>query len=129
MPNREGTAKAQAKNRRISQTREHKRNARAACTLKSESLQKPERTRRNAHDARQAVVKVEIGKGEHIVKGVYKMDRQAAQDIIGLLESARRLASNAMTTAEEENNLWYQSYNDGRQQALYEAIAIIKSYM
>ena len=32
-------------------------------------------------------------------------------------------------TAEEENNLWYQSYNDGRQQALYEAIAIIKSYM
>ena len=57
------------------------------------------------------------------------MDRQAAQDIINLLESARRLASNAMTTAEEENNLWYQSYNDGRQQALYEAIAIIKSYM
>ena len=57
------------------------------------------------------------------------MDRQAAQDIIGLLEAARRLASNAMTTAEEENNLWYQSYNDGRQQALYEAIAIIKSYM
>ena len=57
------------------------------------------------------------------------MDRQAAQDIIGLLESARRLASNAMTTAEEENNLWYQSYNDGRQQALYEAIAIINSYM
>ena len=57
------------------------------------------------------------------------MDRQAAQDIIGLLESARRLASNAMTTAEEENNLWYQSYNDGRQQALYEAIAIIKSHM
>ena len=57
------------------------------------------------------------------------MDRQAAQDIIGLVESARRLASNAMTTAEEENNLWYQSYNDGRQQAFYEAIAIIKSYM
>ena len=57
------------------------------------------------------------------------MDRQAVQDILGLLESARRLASNAMTTAEEENNSWYQSYNDGRQQALYEAIAIIKSYM
>ena len=57
------------------------------------------------------------------------MDRQAAQGIIDLLEAARRLASNAMTTAEEENNLWYQSYNDGRQQALYEAIAIIKSYM
>lgn len=57
------------------------------------------------------------------------MDRQAIQDILGLLESARRLASNATTTAEEENNLWYQSYNDGRQQALYEAIAIIKSHM
>ena len=57
------------------------------------------------------------------------MDRQAVQDILGLLESARRLASNAMTTAEEENNLWYQSYNDGRQQALYEAITIIKSYL
>lgn len=57
------------------------------------------------------------------------MDRQAVQDILGLLESARRLASNAMTTAEEDGNLWYQSYNDGRQQALFEAIAIIKSYM
>lgn len=57
------------------------------------------------------------------------MDRQAVQDILGLLESARKLASNAMTTAEEGNNLWHQSYNDGRQQALYEAIAIIKSYM
>lgn len=57
------------------------------------------------------------------------MDSNAVQDILGLLESARRLASNAMTTAEEEGNLWYQSYNDGRQQALFEAIAIIKSYM
>lgn len=57
------------------------------------------------------------------------MENSAVKDILGLLESARRLASNAMTTAEEENNLWYQSYNDGRQQALYEAIAIIKSYM
>ncbi len=57
------------------------------------------------------------------------MDKQAAQDIIDILEAARKLASNAMTTAEEENNLWYQSYNDGRQQALYEAIAIIKSYI
>ena len=35
----------------------------SACTLKSESLQNPERTRRNVHSARQAVVKVEIGKG------------------------------------------------------------------
>ena len=57
------------------------------------------------------------------------MDNNAVKDILGLLESARRLASNAMTTAEEENNLWHQSYNDGREQALYEAIAIIKSYM
>ena len=57
------------------------------------------------------------------------MDNNAVKDILGLLESARRLASNAMTTAAEENNLWYQSYNDGRQQAFYEAIAIIKSYM
>ena len=57
------------------------------------------------------------------------MDNNAVKDILGLLESARRLASNAMTTAEEENNLCYQSYNDGRQQALYEAIAIIKSHM
>ena len=57
------------------------------------------------------------------------MDNNAVKDILGLLESARRLASNAMTTAEEENNLLYQSYNDGRQQTLYEAIAIIKSYM
>ena len=57
------------------------------------------------------------------------MDNNAVKEILGLLESARRLASNAMTTAEEDNNLWYQSYNDGRQQALYEAIAIIKSYM
>lgn len=57
------------------------------------------------------------------------MDSNAAKEILGLLESARRLASNAMTTAEEESNLWYQSYNDGRQQALYEAIAIIKSHM
>lgn len=57
------------------------------------------------------------------------MDRQAAQCIIDLLESARRLAHNAMITAEEENSLWDQSYNDGRQQALYEAIAIIKSYI
>ena len=57
------------------------------------------------------------------------MDNNAVKDILGLLESARRLASNAMTSAEEDNNLWYQSYNDGRQQALYEAIAIIKSYM
>ena len=57
------------------------------------------------------------------------MDSNAVKDILGMLESARRLASNAMTTAEEENNLWYQSYNDGRQQALYEAIAISKSYM
>ena len=57
------------------------------------------------------------------------MDNNAVRDILGLLESARRLASNAMTTAEEENNLWHQSYNDGREQALYEAIAIIKSHM
>ena len=57
------------------------------------------------------------------------MNNNAVKDILGLLESARRLASNAMRTAEEENNLWYQSYNDGRQQALYEAIAIIKSHM
>ena len=57
------------------------------------------------------------------------MDRQAAQDIIDMLEAARRIASSAMTMAEADNSLWYQSYNDGRQQALYEAIAIIKSYM
>ena len=57
------------------------------------------------------------------------MDSNAAKEILGLLDSARRLASNAMTTAEEDSNLWYQSYNDGRQQALYEAIAIIKSHM
>ena len=57
------------------------------------------------------------------------MDNNAVKDILGLLESALILASNAMTTAEEENNLCYQNYNDGRQQALYEAIAIIKSHM
>ena len=57
------------------------------------------------------------------------MDSNAVEDILCMLESARRLASNAMTTAEEENDMWYQSYNDGRQQALYEAIAIIKSHM
>ena len=57
------------------------------------------------------------------------MDSNAVEDILCMLESARRLASNAMTTAEEENDMWYQSYNDGRQQALYEAVAIIKSHM
>ena len=57
------------------------------------------------------------------------MNNNAVKDILSLLESARRLASNARRTAEEENDLWYQSYNDGRQQALYEAIAIIKSHM
>ena len=43
------------------------------------------------------------------------MDNNAVKDILGLLESARRVASNAMTTAEKDNNVWYQSYNDGRQ--------------
>jgi len=38
-----GKTKAQAKNRRTSQTREHKRNARAVCTSKSESLLQAER--------------------------------------------------------------------------------------
>ena len=57
------------------------------------------------------------------------MNSNTVKDILDLLEAARKLASNARQTAEEENNLWYQSYNDGRQQALYEAIAIIKSYM
>ena len=71
-----------------------------------------------------------IPKGKtKIEKGNKKMDNNSVKEILGLLESARRLASNARRTAEEENDLWYQSYNDGRQQALYEAIAIIKSYM
>lgn len=57
------------------------------------------------------------------------MNSNAVKDILGLLESARRLASNARRTAEEEGDLWHQSYNDGSEQALYEAIAIIKSHM
>ena len=78
------------------------------------------------HLARQAVAKVEIGKGEHIVKVVYKMDRQAAQSIIDLLEAARKLASNASTEAQDEHG-YYNAYFAGRADALFEAIAIIKS--
>lgn len=54
------------------------------------------------------------------------MDRQAAQGIIDLLEAARKLASNASTEAQDEHG-YYNAYFAGRADALFEAIAIIKS--
>lgn len=54
------------------------------------------------------------------------MDKQAVQDIIDLLEAARKLASNASTEAQDEHG-YYNAYFGGRADALFEAIAIIKS--
>lgn len=54
------------------------------------------------------------------------MERQAAQNIIDMLEAARKLASNASTEAQDEHG-YYNAYFGGRADALYEAIAIIKS--
>lgn len=54
------------------------------------------------------------------------MDKQTAQDIIDLLEAARKLAANASTAAQGEHG-YYTAYFGGRADALFEAIAIIKA--
>lgn len=54
------------------------------------------------------------------------MDKQTAQSIIDMLEAARKLASNASTEAQDEHS-YYNAYFSGRADALYEAIAIIKT--
>ena len=59
-------------------------------------------------------------------KDSVQMDKQTVKNIIDLLEAARKLASNASTKAQDEHN-YYNAYFGGRADALYEAIAIIKT--